>query len=341
MSAPAGAGWLNGLESSASTAAQGHGLAIALTLAAISALIGVAVAANWRPTPFLALAIVLNLGYWVIGQGFGGILYTGSATDPNAGPLFVLLALVLYSLTPIGQRAPIASSATRTRIGIRSRPAIAQPASKRRPVTLLTPLLAVVALAVLAAALADRPQLATSRPQPVAYGSPFDGLAISPPVPAPPVSLRSYEGNQVSLNQYSQRGEAVLVAFLSTRCPGVCPQIASELHQALVALPFAERRGLQVVAVSTDPHGDTPTSVDAFLRRTGLAGRAQYLIGSFTELSPVWKVWGISGRSDAVDLSGATALVYGVSASGAVMTSYSAFFTSQQLVHDVKHLEGL
>ena len=52
-------------------------------------------ATNWRPQPFLALAIVLNLGYWVIGQGLGGIFYTNSATDPNAGPLFILLALVV------------------------------------------------------------------------------------------------------------------------------------------------------------------------------------------------------------------------------------------------------
>jgi hypothetical protein len=69
-------------------------------LALLSAAIGVAVATNWRPAPFLALAIVLNVGYWVVGQGFGGIFYTNSATDPNAGPLFILLALVVLSLTP-------------------------------------------------------------------------------------------------------------------------------------------------------------------------------------------------------------------------------------------------
>jgi hypothetical protein len=98
MSAP-GAGFLHGLENSVASGARGHGLVIAVVLALASAAIGVAVAQNWRPVPFIALAIVLNLGYWVIGQGFGGILYTNSATDPNAGPLFVLLALVLYSLT--------------------------------------------------------------------------------------------------------------------------------------------------------------------------------------------------------------------------------------------------
>jgi hypothetical protein len=104
MSAP-GAGWLHSLQTSVASAAHGHGLTIALVLAAVSAAIGIAVANNWRPAPFLVLAIVLNVAYWVIGQGFGGIFYTNSATDPNAGPLFVLLAVVLLTLT----RHPIAA----------------------------------------------------------------------------------------------------------------------------------------------------------------------------------------------------------------------------------------
>src|SRR5262249_51996842 len=64
--------------------ANGRGLVIALVLAFASAAIGVAVAINWRARAFLAVAIVLNLAYWVLGQGMGGVL-TGSATDPNAG----------------------------------------------------------------------------------------------------------------------------------------------------------------------------------------------------------------------------------------------------------------
>jgi hypothetical protein len=100
-----GAGWLHSLQSSVASAAQGHGVGIAIVLALLSAGIGVAVGKDWRPEPFLALAIALNLVYWVAGQGFGGIFYTGSATDPNAGPLFVVLSLVLYSLTRVPDSA--------------------------------------------------------------------------------------------------------------------------------------------------------------------------------------------------------------------------------------------
>lgn len=60
-------------------------------MAVLSVAIGLGVAIDWHPKAFLALAVVLNLAYCVLGQGFGGIL-TGSATDPNAGVLFILLA---------------------------------------------------------------------------------------------------------------------------------------------------------------------------------------------------------------------------------------------------------
>jgi hypothetical protein len=95
--APSGMGWLTSVQHWAATAANGHGLPIALVLALLSASIGVAVAANWRAKSFVIAAIALNLLYWVLGQGFGGI-FTGSGTDPNSAPLFILLACVLYAL---------------------------------------------------------------------------------------------------------------------------------------------------------------------------------------------------------------------------------------------------
>jgi hypothetical protein len=103
-SAPSGAGWLSSLQGSVATAAGGHGLPIAIVLAGVSAAIGVTVAMHRHPRTFLALGVILNLAYWVLGQGFGGIL-TGSGTDPNAGPLFILLAFAMYSLICVEEPA--------------------------------------------------------------------------------------------------------------------------------------------------------------------------------------------------------------------------------------------
>jgi hypothetical protein len=98
--APSGMTWLNAVQDWFAGVAQGNGLVVALILAAVSGAIGLAVGMNWRAKPFLILAIILNLLYWVVGQGFGGI-FEGGATDPNAAPLFVLLACALYSLVSI------------------------------------------------------------------------------------------------------------------------------------------------------------------------------------------------------------------------------------------------
>jgi hypothetical protein len=123
-SAPSGAGWLSSLQHSVATAAGGHGLPIAIVLAGVSAAIAVTVAMNWHPRTFLALGVILNLAYWVLGQGFGGIL-TGSGTDPNAGPLFILLAFGMYSL--VGVEEP----AARTRHRESVPPATIQQAAQR------------------------------------------------------------------------------------------------------------------------------------------------------------------------------------------------------------------
>ena len=98
--APSGMGWLTATQHWFANAASGEGLPIALTLAALSFAIGIAVARNWRARSFLIAAIVLNILYWLVGQGLGGI-FQGGATDPNAGPLFILLACALYALAPV------------------------------------------------------------------------------------------------------------------------------------------------------------------------------------------------------------------------------------------------
>lgn len=109
--APSGMSWLTTVQDGAANAAQGNGLIIALVLAFASFAIGLAVARNWHARAFLIAAIILNLAYWVLGQGFGGI-FNGGATDPNAGPLFVLLACALYALVPIDDRVPEARDST-------------------------------------------------------------------------------------------------------------------------------------------------------------------------------------------------------------------------------------
>ena len=97
--APSGMSWLTTVQDGFASITKGNGLIFAIILAGLSAAIAIAVARNWRAKEFLIVAAVLNLIYWVVGQGFGGIPQ-GGATDPNAGLLFVVLAYTMYTLIP-------------------------------------------------------------------------------------------------------------------------------------------------------------------------------------------------------------------------------------------------
>ena len=101
--APSGTHWLTTLLGDGAKLTAGNGFLIAIVLAAASLAIAIAVATDWQAPTFLWLAIYLNTAYWIFGQGFGGI-FTGGGTDPNAGPLFILLAAALYTLQPSESR---------------------------------------------------------------------------------------------------------------------------------------------------------------------------------------------------------------------------------------------
>jgi hypothetical protein len=96
-SAPSGARWLSSIHTALADASSGHGIAIAVGAASLSAAVGLAVLLARCAKPALALSISIGLVYLVIGQGIGGIL-TGSGTDPGTGPLIILLAISLYPL---------------------------------------------------------------------------------------------------------------------------------------------------------------------------------------------------------------------------------------------------
>lgn len=165
----------------------------------------------------------------------------------------------------------------------------------------------------------------------------FDGTLALPAKQAPAIDLRNYLGKRVTLAQY--RGKAVFVTFLYANCPDVCPLMASNLR---VALNLLGRRAsqAQLIAVSVDPRGDTPAAAARFVRSHELAGRMQYLIGSAGELARTWKAWSVGSTRDAEQpqLVSHDALVYGISASGKLMTFYPDSFEPREIAHDVSRL---
>jgi protein SCO1/2 len=207
-------------------------------------------------------------------------------------------------------------------------------------------LIALVAILVIAGGVAVVTQGSSSSKQQLpgnvnsASSSSFIGSVATPLKPAPSLRLHNYLGNAVNIASY--RGKAVLVTFLYTNCPDVCPLITANLRVALSMMSPQQAAKTQVIAVSVDPRGDTSKAVAAFLKRHEMTGRMQYLIGSAHELAHVWQEWNVGSEQDAQQpqLVNHSGLVYGISASGKLTTLYAANFKPSDIAHDAPLLSS-
>jgi hypothetical protein len=95
-----------GLNDGLASTSAGHGAVSAIVLAVLMAAIGIAVFLDWHRNLFLVVGSLLALFVWITAEYFGGI-FTGQGTDPNSGPLFVLIAAALWATPrPASKSAP-------------------------------------------------------------------------------------------------------------------------------------------------------------------------------------------------------------------------------------------
>jgi protein SCO1/2 len=163
----------------------------------------------------------------------------------------------------------------------------------------------------------------------------FAGGELDPPQPTPDFTLTDQSGQKVSMAD--QRGKLVLLTFLYTNCPDVCPLITQNLNQALQMLG-ASRDDVRVLAVSVDPEGDTPKSVDEYAKAHHLLPEFHYLIGSREELTRVWKAYDVAAVASDPELVDHTAYTMLVDQSGEGRVIYDASVKAKDVVHDAGEL---
>ena len=126
----------------------------------------------------------------------------------------------------------------------------------------------------------------------------FLGTELNPEQ-APEFTLIDHTGGSVSLLDF--RGEVVLLTFLYTNCPDVCPLVTANLQQAHMMLAPEEVDRVNFLTISVDPLGDTMERVREYTRYMGMEGRWQYLIGAEEELSPIWSQYWLAPVVTEVD----------------------------------------
>jgi protein SCO1 len=153
--------------------------------------------------------------------------------------------------------------------------------------------------------------------------------------PAPDFVLHDQNGKRIRLS--SLRGRTVLVTFLYTHCPDVCPLIATNLGAAVRRLgPLG--KNVRVLAVSVDPVGDTQAAARTFVTEKRLPPQFHFLVGMRAELAHVWRAYHIAaskGPENTVNHSAYTLLL---DAKGRERVLYDSRVRPGAVVHDVRAL---
>ncbi len=164
--------------------------------------------------------------------------------------------------------------------------------------------------------------------QSVLQGTDLDGT------PAPNFRLSDQFGAPISLSQF--KGKPVVLTFLYTHCKDICPLTAEKLHMVMQDLgPDTQR--VAVVAVSTDPQGDTTAAALAFSKAHGMVDYWHFLTGTQNTLAPVWSAYSVYAQQESGSVAHSTG-VYVIDKQGNERVFLDQDFTPQEVAADLKIL---
>lgn len=152
--------------------------------------------------------------------------------------------------------------------------------------------------------------------------------------PAPNFQLTDQSGKPVSLAQF--KGKPVVLTFLYTHCPDVCPLTAERLHATMQKLG-TQAQNVGVLAVSTDPKRDTAEEAIKFSQAHNMQDYWHFLIGKEQALSPIWSEYSIYAQQQQAQVNH-TMAIYVIDKQGRERVFLSSDFTPDQMAKDLQIL---
>jgi cytochrome oxidase Cu insertion factor (SCO1/SenC/PrrC family) len=135
----------------------------------------------------------------------------------------------------------------------------------------------------------------TARPDP--------GVTFAPRTRrAPDFTLRDQAGRPVSLR--ALRGRTVILSFIDPVCRNLCPLEAKVLNDTVARLPAAGRP--VIVAVSVNPWNQTASDLAIDAKKWRLVPGWRWALGTYAQLSPVWRAYAIGVQVQTKTLAGVT-----------------------------------
>ena len=133
------------------------------------------------------------------------------------------------------------------------------------------------------------------------HGSPGQHASVAPPVrmlrtqvatKTPDSVLTDQDGRRFALRDL--RGKAVLVSFVYTSCPDVCPVMFHVVTEVQKRVQAEGHGDVASVFVTTDPEIDSPEVLKTFaVRRSVDFSATTLLTGKPDELQAVWSAFGV------------------------------------------------
>ncbi|GAC1377904.1 MAG: hypothetical protein NVS4B7_13030 [Ktedonobacteraceae bacterium] len=157
-------------------------------------------------------------------------------------------------------------------------------------------------------------------------------------VPAPDFRLTDQFGKAVSLSQF--KGKPVILTFLYTHCPDQCPLTAEKLHATMQSLG-RDAQNVAVLAVSTDPKGDTMAAALAFSKAHKMESYWHFLVGAHNELSPIWSKYAVYAAPQTTSGGGSvahTTAIFVIDKQGRERAFFGDDVTAAQLTTDLQIL---
>ena len=157
---------------------------------------------------------------------------------------------------------------------------------------------------------------------------------------APDFALRDTKGSIVRLSDY--RGRVVLLAFIFTSCPGVCPLISQQMSALQAGLKEAGIFGQQanLLSVTVDPKTDTPKVLAEYAQKFGADATGwRFLRETPAKTQPVLKAYDEWTKLLPKGELDHPARVYLIDQKGNIRDIYSlAFFNEKQVLIDMRTL---
>lgn len=147
----------------------------------------------------------------------------------------------------------------------------------------------------------------------------------------PNVVLVDQEGRRFALRDL--RGKTVLVSFIYTSCPDVCPVMFHAVTEVQKRVQADGRGDVVTVFVTTDPEIDSPQVLKAYALRRSADPAATYLLtGTPDELRAVWSAFGVKVKRRARGLVDHTPLTVLIDARGVMRYRYLSGFPDTEIV---------